>query len=141
MSLRIGIDNIFDLKSAFGSHPINVTEVRETIASNFPPDFGNVAPLDETFTMNSWNNTPIYVFLIQVLTAWLCYIFGKFACKICIQGFSFAFPVNLTIPVSISLLITMCGLKFDTACAFDFMPPYLFWECKDGNILIEFLNS
>lgn len=66
---------------------------------------------------------------------------GKFACKICIQGFSFAFPINLTIPVSLSLLITACGLRFDHACSFDVIPAYLFWECKNGDILNDFLNN
>ncbi|KAK7080071.1 chitin synthase I [Halocaridina rubra] len=85
--------------------------------------------------------TPIYVFLVQALTAWLCYVFGKFACKIYIQGFSFAFPVNLTIPLTVSLLVTACGLKFEKVCAFDFMPAYLFWECKNGDILSNFISK
>ena len=75
-----------------------------------------------------------------------CYISfflsGKFACKICIQGFSFAFPVNLTIPASICLLIAGCGLRTEDVCAFDHvMPGYLFWECKNGDILTDFLKN
>ncbi|XP_042240833.1 chitin synthase chs-2-like isoform X2 [Homarus americanus] len=131
---------IFELGKAFSGHSINVTEVRETLPGHTVPDFPTVAPLDNTQTIMSTDGTPVYVFLIQVFTAWICYIFGKFACKICIQGFSFAFPVNLVIPVSISLLITACGLRFDTACSFNVMPPYLFWECKNGDILNDFLN-
>ncbi|XP_047473988.1 chitin synthase chs-2-like isoform X2 [Penaeus chinensis] len=142
MSTRLReVSTLFEIGKAFGVHVINVTEIRETLPGDTIPDFPTVAPLQETFTINSSEYTPIYVFLVQVLCAWLCYIFGKFACKICIQGFSFAFPVNLTIPVSISLLITMCGLRFDTACSFQFMPSYLFWECKNGDILQDFLNN
>ncbi|XP_071550893.1 chitin synthase chs-2 isoform X4 [Panulirus ornatus] len=142
MSTRLQeFSTIFELRKAFSVHSINVTEVRETLPGHTVPDFPTVAPFENTVPIMSSHGTPVYVFLIQVLTAWLCYIFGKFACKICIQGFSFAFPVNLTIPVSISLLITACGLRFDTACSFSVIPEYLFWECKNGDILNDFLNN
>jgi hypothetical protein len=67
--------------------------------------------------------------VIQMFAAWMCYIFGKFACKILIQGFSYAFPVNLTIPVSVSLLIAACGIRNGDPCAFyGTLPDYLFFE-------------
>lgn len=132
---------IFELNNALGVHQINVTEVRETLPGYTNPDFPTVPQLEHTQPILSSAGTPIYVFLIQVLTSWICYIFGKFACKICIQGFSFAFPINLTIPVSISLLITACGLRYDNACSFSVIPAYLFWECKNGDILNDFLNN
>lgn len=56
---------------------INVTEVRETVPGHTVPDFPTVAPLEHTQPILSSEGTPLYVFLIQVLTAWLCYIFGK----------------------------------------------------------------
>ncbi|CAL4108316.1 unnamed protein product, partial [Meganyctiphanes norvegica] len=145
MSFRLeDFSNMFELGDAFGSHKINVTEIREVLPANSLPDhfFGShPSILPENVQIDSWASTPIYVLLIQIFSAWLCYIFGKFACKICIQGFSFAFPVNLTIPVSISLLITACGLRYDTTCSFGYMPPYLFWGCKNGDILDDFLNK
>lgn len=58
-------------------HVINVTEVRETVPGHTVPDFPTVAPLEHTQPILSSEGTPLYVFLIQVLTAWLCYIFGK----------------------------------------------------------------
>ncbi|XP_050718353.1 chitin synthase chs-2-like isoform X1 [Eriocheir sinensis] len=144
LSMGTRLDNftaVFDLSTAFDTHAINVTEVRERLPGLLVPDSSTVAPLELTHIIKSQKGTPIYVFLIQVFTAWLCYIFGKFACKICIQGFSFAFPINLTIPVSLSLLITACGLRFDHACSFEVIPSYLFWECKNGDILNDFLNN
>ena len=68
-------------------------------------------------------------------------IIGKFACKIHIQGFSFGFPVNLTVPVCISMLIAACGLRYEDECTLDFLPTYLFWECKNGDILSDFLKN
>ncbi|XP_018021745.1 chitin synthase chs-2 [Hyalella azteca] len=147
LTMGIRLDNdfatLFDLSRAFSSHTINVTETRQLLPGNILTDVPvqDVQKLEVMAQIGSNSSTPVYVFLIQVLASYICYIFGKFACKICIQGFSFAFPVNLTIPVSISLLITACGLRTEDVCAFDFMPGYLFWECKNGDILTDFLKN
>lgn len=85
--------------------------------------------IGDTVEMDADSNAVIYVLLIQIIAAYLCYIFGKFACKILIQGFSYAFPVNLTIPVSISLLIAACGIRNGDPCFFHgTIPDYLFFE-------------
>lgn len=84
-------------------------------------------------------NTVVYVLLFQIAAAYLCYIFGKFACKILIQGFSYAFPVNLTVPVSISLLIAACGIRNGDPCFFHgTVPDYLFFESPAVFRLSEF---
>lgn len=83
----------------------------------------------DTVEIEAENNTVVYVIFIQIIAAYLCYIFGKFACKILIQGFSYAFPVNLTIPVSISMLIAFCGIRNGDPCFFHgTIPDYLFFE-------------
>lgn len=65
---------------------------------------------------------------------------GKFACKILIQGFSFAFPVNLTIPLCISLLIAACGLRIEDPCFFhETIPDYLFFESPPANFLNDYV--
>nr|CAD7258371.1 unnamed protein product [Timema shepardi] len=67
---------------------------------------------------------------------------GKFACKIVIQGFSYAFPVNLTIPVTISLLITACGLRNNNPCFFhNVIPDYLFFESPPVFLLSDFITK
>lgn len=87
------------------------------------------------------NNAPIYLLIIQILSAYFCYVFGKFACKILIQGFSYAFPVNLTIPVCISLLIAACGIRNGDPCFFHGkIPDYLFYESPPAYFLEEFLS-
>ena len=70
------------------------------------------------------------------------YFLGKFACKICIQGFSFAFPVNLTIPVTLSLLLMSCGLRAGDSCFMrDTIPSYLFFECPSGDYIKDFIGG
>lgn len=66
---------------------------------------------------------------------------GKFACKIMIQGFSYAFPVNLTIPVTLSLLISACGLRHEDPCFFhNSIPDYLFFESPPVYFLNDFIS-
>lgn len=121
--------NLFHLYGdAFGPHKIVVEEVASTLSISLPDVIANSA-IGDTVEIDAEYNTVIYVLLVQIVAAYLCYIFGKFACKILIQGFSYAFPVNLTIPVSISLLIAACGIRNGDPCFFyGSIPDYLFFE-------------
>uniref|UniRef100_T1J5I3 chitin synthase n=1 Tax=Strigamia maritima TaxID=126957 RepID=T1J5I3_STRMM len=100
----------------------------------------NMPDLDDLPQINP--NSPIYLFLIQVLASLLAYVVSKFTCRICIQGFSFAFPINLTIPVSISLLIAVCGIRSDDPCFLgNTIPRHLYWECpNNGDFFGSFLT-
>ncbi|CAL1678459.1 unnamed protein product [Lasius platythorax] len=128
------------LSSAFGEHKITVTSVK-TIAGNLP-DLSEIVTGDITEVVNADFSTPIYVLLLQIAGSYFAYVFGKFACKILIQGFSYAFPVNLTIPVSISLLIAACGLRNSDPCFFHgTIPDYLFYESPPPNFLNDFVSK
>lgn len=93
---------------------------------------------DDPIYLTSQPNVVIYAIIIQLVSAWLCYVFGKFACRICIQRFSFAFGLILTIPVTLSLLIAACGIHFEDRCnSNQWLPTYLFWTCHK----IPFMSS
>lgn len=127
--------------SAFGSHAIPVSEVRFDSSSRIT-DIANIVEIGEKRLEHADPTTPIYVLLLQIFGAYFAYIFGKFACKILIQGFSYAFPVNLTIPVSISLLIAACGLRNDDPCIFSgTIPDYLFYEMPSSHLLNDFVSK
>lgn len=67
------------------------------------------------------------------------YISAKFTCKICIQAFSFAFPILLAVPVTIITLINLCGMREEEVCFWDnVMPGYLFWTCPKGDFWQDF---
>jgi chitin synthase len=67
---------------------------------------------------------------------------GKCACRIMVQGFSYATPVTLTVPISISILLIFCGLRNDDPCAFKgVIPDYLFFHLPDSDFLDKFLGS
>lgn len=120
--------NLFNLfGDAFGPHKIIVEEVSVGLSASLPDVIQT--QIGDTVEMDADYYTVVYVLLIQIGAAYLCYIFAKFACKILIQGFSYAFPVNLTIPVSISLLIAVCGIRNGDPCFFHgTIPDYLFFE-------------
>lgn len=84
----------------------------------------------------------LWVFLIHLISSWLCFVFSKFACKIQIQGFSFAFPINLTIPVGISIMILLCGLREEDVCAFhNFIPDYLFFKIPPVHLMETYVRE
>ncbi|KAF5272147.1 hypothetical protein FQA39_LY01229 [Lamprigera yunnana] len=113
-----------DFVDAFKQHPINVTETKSLIGDMIDFTIG-----EEEKIIYSDNLTPVWVFLINIVSSYLCYVFGKFACKILIQGFSYAFPVNLAVPTTISVLIAVCGIYNGNPCIFyPTIPLYLFFN-------------
>merc|ERR1712223_1480583 len=98
--------------------------------------------LQEIIEIRSSPSTPIYVLLIQMIAAYLAYVIGKFACKIVVQGFSYAFPVIMTVPLTVIGLIAACGLRNEDSCYFrDTLPDYLYWECPGGDFLSDFITN
>jgi chitin synthase len=69
--------------------------------------------------------------ILQILTAYGAYIFGKFACKVQIQAFSYSVPLAAAVPATLALLLTACGERADDPCALHGLgvPDYLFFEC------------
>nr|AKZ08595.1 chitin synthase B [Helicoverpa armigera] len=87
----------------------------------------------------SWS-TPLWVVLIQVLAAYVCFGASKFACKILIQNFSFTFALSLVGPVTINFLIAACGMRNANPCAFyRTIPDYLFFDIPPVYFLNEFV--
>lgn len=138
----------YNFKLAFNQHSILVTKVKMDVNSQgFAPNQPVGLPLtsgssssatssasvgidDDPIYLTSQPHVVIYSICIQIISAWLCYVFGKFACRICIQRFSFAFALSFTIPVTLSLLIAVCGMHFEDRCnSTQWLPTYLFWTC------------
>ncbi len=122
--LHLNGTRVLDLFSKFGEslgpHSINVTEAHFRAASYGAglPDVSDAQLLPDIINIRSESTTPIYVLIMHISAGWLAYVFGKFACKICIQGFSYAFPVILAVPLTVTLMITACGLRNEDSCYF-----------------------
>lgn len=137
-----------NFKLAFNQHQILITKTKQANPDISPSSFtsstsnggtGNssssfttnvVGIDDEPIYLNSQPHVVLWAIFIQILASWLCYVFGKWACRICIQRFSFAFALNLTIPITLSILIAACGLHFEDRCNSNgWLPTYVFWTC------------
>ena len=95
--------------------------------------------VQDVLGVTSWDTTPFIVLSFQIVSSCLAYNFGKFACKICIQGFSFALPMVLTTPVVVSLLFAACGLREGDGCVLKgSLPDYLYWQCPGTDFLNDF---
>src|SRR5262249_37502745 len=119
-------------KESFTQHKILIQRDRSDLITLANTD-QYIGIESETLEINSRPAMPIWFIVVQISVTWLCYVFAKFACKICIQGFSFAFPISLSVPVTISALIALCGVHFDNKCKISdfFIPKYLFWYCNE----------
>ncbi|XP_041976394.1 chitin synthase chs-2 isoform X2 [Aricia agestis] len=125
----------------FGPHNIVVEEVQIQLGGTLIPDLANATLTGDSVEVASVYKSATYVLLIQVFAAYLCYIFGKFACKILIQGFSYAFPINLVIPLVVNFLIAACGLRNGDTCIFHgTIPDYLFFESPSVFTLSDFIT-
>ncbi|XP_055923356.1 chitin synthase chs-2 isoform X2 [Eupeodes corollae] len=133
--------NMFSMfGDAFGPHKIAVDELATSLTSSLP-DFLEASQID-SIDIDAEYYTAIYVLLLQVFGAYFCYIFGKFACKILIQGFSYAFPVSMTVPIAVSVLIAACGIRTDDPCFFHgTIPDYLFFESPQNFRLNDFITK
>jgi len=79
--------------------------------------------------VNGW--PPVIVGLIQIGASLLCYNTVLFVCKICIQPFSFALPINLILPVSVSVMNFFVNTYSRDVCFFSsiYQPfEYIFWN-------------
>lgn len=123
-----------DFGIGWGNHTINVTEVvplyNDRVSDT--PDLSDITSILDSEVIYSTPNAILTVFLVHITASYFCYIFGKWACKIQIQLFSFAFPLNMAVPFTITFLITMVGIRaFDTCAFHGFLPDYLFFNMPD----------
>ncbi|KAL4708135.1 hypothetical protein ACJJTC_009914, partial [Scirpophaga incertulas] len=127
--------------TAFSPHNIVVEEVQISLGGTIIPDLANVTLTGDSVEVAAVYKSAYYVMLIQIFAAYFCYIFGKFACKILIQGFSYAFPINLIIPLVVNFLIAACGLRNGDTCFFHgSVPDYLFFESPPVFTLSDFIT-
>jgi chitin synthase len=120
------VGNLFSMFGAsFSQRDISVTEVQTEAVTG---------QANTPHSVQAISSSALWVLLIHALASYICYITGKFACRILIQGIGFALPVTVTVPVVVSLLITFCGLRQGDPCYFrGTIPDYLFFLSPDFN--------
>lgn len=139
-------ENFNDFFSQFvtgwGVHPVNIIETLPIFSDTLPNLTSIITSTGQITTIYSTHLSIFYVFLTHLLASYICYVFSKFACKIQIQSFSFAFPVNLTVPVAVSVLLILCGLRESDVCYFHhILPDYLFFTSPPIYNLLDYLTN
>ncbi len=134
--------NLFDLfHDSFQVHKFNVSEVKDQILGD-PYDEADVYELRYEAFLDTDGNVPLNVLLIQAFCCYGAYIFGKFACKVHIQGFSYSIPLSSVVPACITLLIAGCGARAADVCSLHpAIPDYLFFECPAVGDYFEYLKQ
>jgi chitin synthase len=59
----------------YTTEPITV-QIKPVLTGVILPDLSEVTPTGDTVDIDAWHNTAIYVLIIQIAAAYLCYIFG-----------------------------------------------------------------
>nr|AUS84047.1 chitin synthase-1 [Tetranychus cinnabarinus] len=137
MILRLLVDGsalylFTQFKSAFTSHKMLIMRDRSDLSKSLSDS--NVGIESEWLEMPASTSAPIWMLILQISASWFCYVFGKFACKICIQRISFASPLILSVPVTAMTLAQFCVLNFENSCSLNrFLPRYLFWSCPSAD--------
>lgn len=112
----------------------------EAVLNEKFPDLSSITSDLEEHEIFPTSNAIIWTTVTHILCAYLCYIFSKFACKIQIQSFSMAFPINLAVPVTVTLLLVFCGLREADVCAFDnILPDYIFFRMPPIYYLFDYV--
>uniref|UniRef100_A0A7G3ABH8 chitin synthase n=1 Tax=Lutzomyia longipalpis TaxID=7200 RepID=A0A7G3ABH8_LUTLO len=87
-----------------------------------------------SFTIDAQYMAICWILVVQILTGYFTYFFGRFACKIQIQSVSFSFPLCLTVPTCLTTLFILAGIRIDNPCAFSgFFPDYLFFNTRNAD--------
>lgn len=67
--------------------------------------------------------------IVQALSGAVCYYFARVACKLCMQGFGFSFPLTLITPATAAIFCYLCFLQGWTRITI----PNIqigFWKCR-----------
>ncbi|XP_068621006.1 chitin synthase chs-2-like [Battus philenor] len=145
ISLEVQNDNPFSIftlvNTAFNERNYSVYELQVVIQDVYDGRLHfNIT--EAAFILPVTWTSSLWVALIQVAAAYICFISAKFACKILIQNVSFTFALSLVGPVLVNLLIVFCGMRNADPCAFHgTIPDYLFFEIPPVYFLKEYLGN
>ncbi|CAH0404859.1 unnamed protein product [Chilo suppressalis] len=125
--------------NAFGDRYYTVNEVQVIIQDAYDGLLQYIVTGESVQIPVYWA-TPLWVSLIQIVSAYICFASGKLACKILIQNFSFTFALCLVGPVTINSLIAFCGARNADPCAFhNAIPDHLFFDIPPVYLLRDYV--
>ncbi|XP_055703562.1 chitin synthase chs-2-like [Phlebotomus papatasi] len=122
------------------NHTIIIHETQPQFSENLP-EMPQVTE-NSSFLVTSDHLAICWVFVVQILMGYLCYFFGRFACKIHIQSVSFSFPLCLTVPTCLTILFIVAGFRASDPCYFNgILPNYLFFKTPDTDDFFLYITQ
>ena len=100
-----------------------------------PDDYYNYGYNDYTesdATKEGEPNILLYRFLpliVNIISGAVCFYFARVACKLCMQGFSFAFPLTLATPATAVIFCYLCHVRGWTRVVIPYMD-IGYWQCR-----------
>ncbi|UXI14105.1 chitin synthase 1 [Sarcoptes scabiei] len=84
---------------------------------------------------------PVWMLLIHITVTYLAYSFAKFSCKVCFQTISFAIPLCLAVPMTISILWAISGIGAQDKCQLvEIFEPFQFIFWKQSTLVMFDMN-
>ena len=75
---------------------------------------------------------PLLIIFIQMISSFIAYLFGKFACQGKIQEVCYALPLSLlATPICVISLLQLCYNRQSDACIYSSFPPNVFFHCPE----------
>ena len=128
-------------ETSFGEHNYKVAEIITEEITESPEGFDTAYITNLVMTKSDPTTHVVYVLLVQIFTSIMAYISAKFASKVCIQSIGFSLPLTCVTPMSVVLVITMCGARAYDKCIFEtmsfYIPNRLFFECPASSSLAD----
>ena len=122
---------------SFGSHDYKIMEViTEQIDDNTGYDEAYEPRVFTTRTDSTAH--VVYVLLVQIFTSLLAYVSAKFAAKVRIQSVGFSLPLTCVTPLSIVIVLSMCGARASDKVSSCRMSEERIHESLDLTILVYF---
>lgn len=91
------------------------------------------------FLEENVETTVFWTMGVQMVSTYFCYVIGKLACRVLIQGFSYAFPILLSVPATLTVLVSLCGVRNNNVCFWrSVFPGYLWWTCPEGDFWADY---
>ena len=103
-------------------------------------DYGYSDYAEQEAVKTSEPNRVLYRFLpliVNVISGAVCFYFARVSCKLCMQSFSFAFPLTLVTPVTAAIFCYLCHGRGWTRVVIPYMD-IGYWQCRFVHIAYIF---
>ena len=124
---------------SFSEHDYRIVELQsQTIPGG---GYSEAVMADSIFVRPDATKHALWVLLINIFTSLIAYSASKFAAKVRIQSIGFSLPLTCVTPLSLVMVLSLCGARAQDKCTFEnnsfYIPNRLFYECPAIGSLVD----